>query len=326
MRVASACLLLLSCLVPVAVSRSPFYVRSNVVRHESISNAVLDLRGGSSKARRKGKSSKLSGRTATGKKKVQAAKAEPESGLAASGAAKFYKQIPHMTKFYFTLAIVITVLGVAFGEVAQGLLALDPMRVMYGMEYWRPFTAACFLGPPSLNWVFSGYHLYEYGSSLERAFGTPQQLIFLITQVFSLSILALLLGQPFFGQSVITAMLHVLSRATPTQQVKWLVFPVPFWSLPYCLMAADLLQAKFDLNAAVPHIMGILAGHFYQFHKFVWPKIGGEDWLVAPDFLVRWLDPQAKKDAAKKAVNEALSKSRKRGKGRKLGGSKKKRK
>mmetsp|Transcript_42001 Transcript_42001/g.62167 ORF Transcript_42001/g.62167 Transcript_42001/m.62167 type:complete len:198 (-) Transcript_42001:361-954(-) len=197
---------------------------------------------------------------------------------------------------------------------------------MYGMEYWRPFTAACFLGPPSLNWVFSGYHLYEYGSSLERAFGTPQQLIFLITQVFSLSILALLLGQPFFGQSVITAMLHVLSRATPTQQVKWLVFPVPFWSLPYCLMAADLLQAKFDLNAAVPHIMGILAGHFYQFHKYVWPKIGGEDWLVAPDFLVRWLDPQAKKDAAKKAVNEALSKSRKRGKGRKLGGSKKKRK
>jgi hypothetical protein len=65
--------------------------------------------------------------------------------------------------------------------------------------------------------------------------------------------------------------------------------------------------------------MGILSGHFYQFHRFIWPKTGGEEWLRAPDFLVRRLDPQAaSRDAAKESIAKALKK-RKRGKGKKLG-------
>jgi hypothetical protein len=69
----------------------------------------------------------------------------------------------------------------------------------------------------------------------------------------------------------------------------------------------------------MPHILGILSGHFYHYHRFVWPKTGGEDWLSAPDFLVELLDPNsAVKNAAKDSVSKAL-KLRKRGKGKKLG-------
>jgi membrane associated rhomboid family serine protease len=193
-------------------------------------------------------------------------------------------------------------------------MALDPMRVIYGLEFWRLFTAASFLGPISIGWLLSGYYLFEYGSTLERTYGTAQHLVFLFTQVILLSILSALLGQPFFAPSIITAMLHVLSRSMPYQKVKWLIFTVPYWSLPYGLMATDVLQAQ-SPAAALPHILGIITGHFYHFHKFIWPKIGGEDWLAAPDFLVRRLDPNARK--SKEAVNKALKKRR--GKGRKLG-------
>ena len=143
-----------------------------------------------------------------------------------------------------------------------------------------------------------------------------KHVVFLLSQVVCLMVLSTLFGQPFFGQSMITAMLHVLSRATPRQKVKWIVFTVPYWFLPYGLMIGDVLQAQSGM-AAIPHLIGIASGHFYQFHKFVWPKKGGEDWLAAPGFLVRRLDPDAK-DSSRESVNKAL-KSRKKRKGRKLG-------
>ena len=211
-----------------------------------------------------------------------------------------------------------TVVGLLLGEeLSQGFLALDPMRVLYGMELWRPFTAAAFLGKPSVGWLMSGYYLFEYGSSLERAYGTAQHLIFLLTQIVMLSILSAVCGLPFFTNSVITSMLHVLSRAMPHQKVKWLVFTVPYWSLPYGLMVTDVLQAG-NASAAMPHILGILSGHFYHYHKFVWPKTGGEDWLISPDFISKRLDPDAKRAESKESVSKAL-KSRKRGGGKKLG-------
>ena len=132
-----------------------------------------------------------------------------------------------------------------------------------------------------------------------------------------LSVMSALVGQPFFAPSMITAMLHVLSRAMPHQKVKWLVFTVPYWSLPYGLMASDVLQSQ-SAMAALPHVLGILSGHFYQFHKFIWPRMGGEDWLVPPAFLQRRLDPNARIDKSDSDAASKALKSRKK-KGRKLG-------
>lgn len=229
---------------------------------------------------------------------------------------KKYKDILPLTRVYISLVGISTLLGLVVGEeAAHGLLGLDPIRTIYGMELWRPFTAASFLGPPSISWLMSAYYLYEYGSSLERVYGTAQHCIFLLAQVVLLTCTAMLFGQPFFGSSVITAMLHVLSRSMPHQKVKWLIFTVPYWSLPYGLMLSDVLQG--GAAASLPHVLGILTGHVYYFHKFVWPKIGGEDWLVAPDFLIRRLDPNAAGNEGRKSIDAALKK-RKKGKGRKL--------
>uniref|UniRef100_A0A7S3PV39 Derlin n=1 Tax=Chaetoceros debilis TaxID=122233 RepID=A0A7S3PV39_9STRA len=300
------------------------FVRPNNMMRNNEANiaSILEIRGGATR-KRGGKSASLSSldakkrvkKTASGSTKVGK---QPEKESPLNNTMQKYKAILPMTRLYITLVGISTLLGVILGEEAgQVILGLDPIRFIYGLEMWRPITAASFLGPPSIGWLMSAYYLFEYGSSLERVYGTSQQLIFLITQVGILSMTAILFGQPFFGQSVITSMLHVLSRSMPHQKVKWLIFTVPYWTLPYGLMASDVLQG--GAAAALPHVLGVLSGHCYYFHKFVWPKMGGEDWLVAPDFLVRRLEPDsAANNAGRKSIETALKK-RKKGKGRKLG-------
>lgn len=292
-------------------------------------NTLLELRGGASRKKKGGRtaslysnSKKKSTKTATGKEKVRGSVKEDAPKSAVSDTMTKYKAILPLTRVYITMVGIVTLLGLVLGEeMAQGLLALDPIRVMYGLELWRPITAACFLGPPSIGWLMNAYYLFEYGSSLERAFGTAQHVLFLIIQMTFLSVFSAFFGQPFFAQSVITSMLHVLSRSMPNQQVKWLIFTVPYWTLPYGLMATDVLQAG-NAAAALPHVLGILSGHLYFFHKNVWPKIGGEDWLVPPGFLRRKLDGEGSegRSKSKESISNAL-KARKKGRGKKLGSS-----
>jgi len=298
-----------------------------------IFSTVLDLRGGASNRKRRGgrtaslysssqKKKKDAAKTATGKAKVKGSVKEEAAKSAVSDTLTKYKAILPLTRIYITMVGIATLLGLVLGdELSQGLLALDPIRTMYGLELWRPLTAACFLGPPSIGWLMNAYYLFEYGSSLERAFGTSQHLLFLALQISFLSVCSAFFGQPFFAQSVITSMLHVLSRSMPNQKVKWLIFTVPYWTLPYGLMASDVLQAG-NAAAALPHVMGILSGHMYFFHKNVWPRAGGEDWLFPPEFLRRRLDDAGdnERSKSKESINNAL-KARKKGRGKKLGGS-----
>ena len=329
MKFNSCCLLLTAALV--AASWSPNSAAQygltpkafGRVAHNNIDEVqslepLLSLRGGARRKKSKVASLSSSSKTVTGKKKV-GAKQKEEKKSPTGDLVQKYKQILPLTRFYITLVGLCTLLGLVLGdENSQALLALDPMRTLYGWEMWRPLTAASFLGKPSVGWLMSGYYLFEYGSSLERAYGPAQYLVFLMTQVGLLSFLSIICGQPFFANSVITSMLHVLSRAMPKQKVKWLIFTVPYWSLPYGLMAMDVLQAQ-NASAALPHILGILSGHFYHFHRFIWPKTGGEDWLTAPDFLIEKMDPNAASKSATKASLDKALKSRKRGKGKKLG-------
>jgi len=308
------------------VNKSPTYVSENTI--------LLDMRGGASKRSNTGKkvSSKTHSifnkdkitnsslkKTATGGTSVGLT--QKQSAFADS--MQKYKSILPMTRIYITLVAATTLLGLILGdELTQSLLALDPIRILYGFQIWRPITAACFLGPPSIGWLFSAYYLFEYGSSLERAYGTAQHIVFLVGQVLMLSFASSLFRMPFFGSSVITAMLHVLSRSMPNQKVQWLIFKVPYWTLPYGQMIADVLQTQ-SATAALPHILGIITGHFYFFHRFIWPKIGGEDWLIAPSFLAKKFDPNyydsSEKDNEGKRSIETALKQRRKGMGRMLG-------
>ena len=311
-----------------SMRQTPTSQRNQQPYHQHTASMLLELRGGAKKgktgsvsARKRGGKTKSARLSATGKTKVGAASdEESKSGL--SRAMEKYKKILPLTRIHITLVGVVTVLGLVLGEeLAQELLALDPIRVLYGLQIWRLFSAAAFLGPPSIGWLLNGYYLFQYGSTLEQAYGTAQHFVFLCSQIVILTLFSFLTGQPFFANSLITAMLHVLSRSAPHQTAKWLIFNVPYWSLPYGLMATDILQAK-SAMAALPHISGILSGHVYFFHKFVWPKMGHTDWLVPFDIIRKKLDPDQKTEDINQNSRDRAIKKRKRTKGRKLGSKK----
>jgi Derlin-1 len=278
----------------------------------SNNSPLLSIRGG---AKQTTKAKTATGRTKVGQQKDEVSGEKKEKGEF----QLFYSKMLPLTRIYVTMTVLCTMIGTLGGDVIQSFLALDPIQTLYGFQLWRPLTAASFLGPPSMTWIYNGYYLYQYGTQLERAYGTPQHLIFLFTQVVLLTALNVLLGLPYFTTSMVAAMLHVIARATPTMSVRWMMFSVPYWLLPYCFAVADVLMAQ-SMMAAVPHLLGMLTGHFYHFHKFIWPKLdrGGQDWLVAPDFVVRRLDPDAA-EKKEQAAKKSLPKQRK--KGRTLGTS-----
>jgi len=289
----------------------------------SITEYLLnDLRGGASKSKKK-KSTSKKVKTVTGSNKIGGRKNTEKLSTSNKAMDSFqkFKDILPLTRAYIFCVGFFTLVGAVLGEEnAHAVLALDPVRTVYGLEVWRIVSAASYLGKASVGWLMSAYYLYEYGSNLERVDGTAQHLVFLITQVSMLTVLSLALGVPFFGASVITSMLHVISRSLPRQNVKWLIFTVPYWSLPYGLMLSDVLQQ--GAMAAMPHVLGILTGHFYFYHKYILPKLpGGEDWLAAPNWLKRRMEPSGflDDDDARKKM-ESVLKKRKKGKGRKLSG------
>jgi Der1-like family len=280
---------------------------------------LLDLRGGASKNRKKA-SKGSTARTASGKKKVGAEKRAEKKNTTSVGTSlgKLYSDTPLLTRIYITIILAFTALGYALGEEnTHAFLALDPIRLLKGFEIWRPFTAASYLGPVSVGWIFSFYNLYRYGTMLETFYNRANYLVFIVSQVVMLTFLSLLIGNPFFASSMITAMLWVYGRTDPDGETSWIVTRVPNWALPYCLMLSDCAQAQ-SLSAVVPHILGILSGHFFYFHRDIWPKIGGETWLEAPEAVVNMIDPASKSTAGKDAIAKAL-KARKKGKGKKLG-------
>jgi membrane associated rhomboid family serine protease len=231
---------------------------------------------------------------------------------------KLYKDTPLLTRTFITAIFFFTILGYVLGEEnTHDFLALDPIRTLKGFEIWRPFTAVAYLGPISMSWLISLYNLYTYGTRIETHYNRSTFLVFLLTQVLMLSFLSLLMGSPFYASAMISAMLWVFSRTDPDGQANWVITRVPNWSLPYLMMVSDSAQAQ-SLSAAVPHVLGILSGHFFYFHREIWPKIGGEAWLEAPEAVVSMVDPDSKSSAGKDAIAKAL-KARKKGKGKKLG-------
>jgi membrane associated rhomboid family serine protease len=218
----------------------------------------------------------------TGKPLLSPSKEKASSLMAA------YKKISIVTRIYLTLHAVTTLSTLVLGdELSQGLYSLTART--FPFQLYRIITSGSFLGKPSVTVLMSLHYLYTYGSTLEKLYGTSTFLLYLITQFTCLTALALILGIPTFGNSVITSMLHILSRQDPLSNTKLLIFNVPYWTLPYGLLVVDVLQQQSG-SAAVPHVLGILVGHLWYYHKNVWSKVTGVDYLKAPLWMQKRFD------------------------------------
>jgi len=279
-------------------------------------SAALHLRAGSDSA--------SSSATKPKKKKKKATKAKAESRSVAAMVKTGFKKLRPATRLYITGALALTLLA-TFGIVNPNMLALDPMAALLGLQFWRPLTSALFLGGLNMQMATSLYFLGMYGQELEKDRGTADYVVFLLTQVILLSVLAPLLGMPYTSSSVVSAALWVSCRRRPMQKLSLGVMGISMeaWLVPFGRMLIECLQAQNPI-AALPHMLGFVSGHFYHFTTRVWPLLGGKDWLQAPPKMKKLLNGKAAKKGKKKGP--ALKKKKKKkkvpsGPGHKLGGS-----
>ena len=98
-----------------------------------------------------------SSKTQVGKKKIR----KPGEQTASQKVKNFYRATPLITRMQLTMTLVLTLLSLVLIDPA--LLLLDPVRTIAYLQFWRPFTAAAFMGPPSMSWLSNMYFLYQYG-------------------------------------------------------------------------------------------------------------------------------------------------------------------
>ncbi|CAM9888058.1 unnamed protein product [Chrysoparadoxa australica] len=205
---------------------------------------------------------------------------------------RHYKSVPLATRIFLTLVLLCSAVDMATGEMLDSgtIMSLNWKRTFLGLELWRPFTGTCFLGAPSMHWATNIYFLLLYGKFFEQTHGTAQAMIFMFTTFTVLNVLASLLQWPFASTSAISSVVYVSSRINAMDSIPWQFgLTIQSWLLPFGLMAVDTLQSQ-QLASAFPHILGIVAGHFYHFFTAIYPKMGGRDWLRAPDWMKRRLD------------------------------------
>lgn len=77
-----------------------------------------------------------------------------------------YMNIPLATRVHLTMVLVVTVLSL--GIIDPVYLILDLNRTFRNLELWRPFTAAAFLGTPSMSWASSTYFMVQYGKLIKE--------------------------------------------------------------------------------------------------------------------------------------------------------------
>ncbi len=203
-----------------------------------------------------------------------------------------YKQVPVVTRMYLSAVLLCSVVDVASGQLldAAKTFSLDWKKTLFGLELWRPLTSATYLGPVSIHWATSIYFLIVHGVMLENNYGSASQVMLTLASLMVLVLLGGLMGFLFVSTSLISSFIYVSSRVDPMA-----IIPFKFdiklhsWTLPYALLILDCLEAQ-STSAALPHVIGILSGHFYHFFSEIYPKMGGKPWLEPPGWLSRRLD------------------------------------
>lgn len=122
---------------------------------DSPSRWLTRVRGGVQPAKSKSKV-KATAPTATGNKIRYAGEAGTKQKV-----KEWYKATPIITRVQLSTSLLLTALGLV--AIDPSYFLLDPVKIVTGLQLWRPFTAAAFMGPPSMSWVSNLYFLHQYG-------------------------------------------------------------------------------------------------------------------------------------------------------------------
>jgi Derlin-2/3 len=213
------------------------------------------------------------------------------------GPGDWYGSLPPTTRLWATLCFASSTLAY-LGLVRPFHLALLSRAVVLGrLQLWRPLTAACFLAPYSLKFVFELMWILQYGAALERGSYALRpgdylwMLVFNASALSAASLLAPSLGLVFVASPLVFALVYVWSRHYPDQRVSLFgMIQLQSFYLPFAFLALTVVQG----GSPIPDLLGIAVGHAWFFGTELYPRAnGGRRLLPTP----RWADWMALKVA-----------------------------
>ena len=207
---------------------------------------------------------------------------------------EFFRNLPPITRAWLIVAFMTTVL-VETKFLSAFNLAFIPEQLLKG-EIWRLFTPFIFFGGFSFPFVMNLFFLSVYSNEYEmNAYsttpgvlqgGTADYVFTLLLCGSSLMVIAYCFGFFFMGSSLVFSILYLWSKRNSEARRSFWGFQIKGAYLPFVLMAFSMLLGQPPVSDAA----GLAAGHVYYFLVDVLPRKYGRDFLVTPEWLIRFVD------------------------------------
>jgi len=200
----------------------------------------------------------------------------------------WYKNLPILTKVWFTAAVAVTVL-MTVGVLNPMVILLHWPTIWSKLQVWRLFTNVFFFGEFGMAWVMQMYLLTSFSTKLEKneVFATipGSYLMFLLWQTLVLAVLSVALsypdGYPALGQVLVFTVIYYWSRREPDAQLSFFGFVVTGAQFPFVMIVMGVLMGG-DIFS---DLLGVVSGHLYYFIAEVVPIEYGRTLISVPAFL-----------------------------------------
>uniref|UniRef100_A0A914QY56 Derlin n=1 Tax=Panagrolaimus davidi TaxID=227884 RepID=A0A914QY56_9BILA len=199
----------------------------------------------------------------------------------------WYKSIPEITRYWFTAAAVIPLLG-RLGVFSPYSMLLDWTLFWSKFQIWRPITALLYypVTPQTgFHWLLMLYFLYNYSKNLESGHfeGRPADYLFMLLCNWILcTIIGFGAGIYFLLEPMVLSVLYVWCQFNRDTIVSfWFGTRFKAIYLPWILVAFNMVLRGGGIN----ELIGILVGHCFYFLAFQYPQEHGTTILKTPGFL-----------------------------------------
>ncbi|RMJ25090.1 Der1-like family [Aspergillus sp. HF37] len=197
---------------------------------------------------------------------------------------------PPVTRTITALTFAVSILHIS--DILSGwYIFFSPSRIFkLPPEIWRPFSAFLLTGR-GIGFFLDLYHMFKYGSALERDspwFSGPDDFFVYVLFVGTVILLTAgcYLGFGVFTTPLIVAFVYSFARVNEGKKVKFIMIPLPVEFLPWAFVLMDLVTG--GPPSAILDITGIIAAHTHYFLTRIYPSFGGgRNYLVTPVFVKR---------------------------------------
>jgi len=212
--------------------------------------------------------------------------------MASNDIGDWYRNIPMMSKYWFTGSVVMPLIG-KLGLVSAMTMILDFHSLIYRFQIWRPITALFYfpLVPQTgFQFLMNLYFLYSYSIRLETGVfdGKPADYLFmLVFNWICLIIIGLLASIPLLMNPMVLSVLYVWCQFNKDQIVQfWFGTQFKAMYLPWVLLAFNLVVS----GGGWYEFIGIVVGHIYFYVMYKYPQdFGGRQFIQTPSFFYTYL-------------------------------------